>query len=68
MTRQQGLTNKESVYDIERAFDAGKKTVMKYEWDMAPLPSFLYPGTVMEYLQIKQYKWPGYNLPDHLPF
>jgi len=51
------------MYDYDRMAEAWKTSVVRYNWDMAPLQHAIRPGPVMELLGIKTYRWPGYNLP-----
>jgi uroporphyrinogen-III decarboxylase len=55
------------MYDYEKAAEAVKASMNKFQWDMAPSVG-LSPGPVMELFGLKQYKWPGYDLPDDYNF
>ena len=68
MTKYQGLTNKEALYDYEKMAEAWKATMADFDWDMAPTPLAMFPGRAMDLLGIKQYKWPGQDLADDLPY
>lgn len=68
MTRQQGLTNREAMYEYDRMAVAWKASVLEYDWDMAPTPLGLLPGRALDLLRIRQYKWPGQELPDDAPY
>lgn len=68
MTKCQGLTNKEALYDYEKMAEAWKATMANFDWDMAPTPLAMFPGRAMDLLGIKQYKWPGQDLTDDLPY
>jgi uroporphyrinogen-III decarboxylase len=62
-----GLSFKDAMYDYEKAAAGVKESMQKLQWDMTPLVG-LRPGPVMELLGLKQYKWPGYDLPDDYMF
>ena len=62
-----GLTFKDAMYDYEKAAAGVKKAMQEFQWDMTPSVG-LRPGPVMELLGLKQYKWPGYDLPDDYMF
>lgn len=64
-TRSAGLTDAEAMYDYDKMAEAWKKSMQRYNWDMAPLQHAIRPGPVMELLGMKTFKWPGYNLPDN---
>ena len=68
MTRYAGLTNKEAMYDYQRAADAFFESTMRLNWDMAPPPFILFPGPALEMIGMRQFKWPGFDLPDNLPY
>jgi len=68
VTKYSGISNREAMYNYERMGNAWKESVKKLNWDMAPPPFTMFPGPVMEILGVKQFKWPGYNLPDNLPY
>ena len=68
MTKHQGLTNKQAMYDYELMAQAWKASVIDFDWDMAPTPLGLLPGPAMDLLRIRQYKWPGGQLDDDLPY
>jgi len=68
MTKYQGLTNKEALYDYNRMTQAWKASVIEFDWDMVPTPLSMLPGPAMDLLGIKQYKWPGQDLDDNLPY
>ncbi len=60
-----GLTPKEAMYDYEKSAAAFKESLRKLNWDIAPNHSSIYPGPLFELFGITQFKWPGFNLPDH---
>jgi uroporphyrinogen-III decarboxylase len=62
-----GLSFKDAMYDYEKAAAGVKESMQKLQWDMTPSVG-LRPGPVMELLGLKQYKWPGYDLPDDYMF
>jgi uroporphyrinogen-III decarboxylase len=62
-----GLTWKEAMYDYDKAANGVKESMKRLQWDMTPSVA-LAPGPVMELLGVKQYRWPGYDLPDDAMF
>lgn len=62
-----GLSWKEAMYDYKKAADGVKESMKRLQWDMTPSVA-LSPGPVMEFLGLKQYKWPGFDLPDGAMF
>ena len=62
-----GLTFKDAIYDYEKSAAGVKKAMQKFQWDMTPSVG-MRSGTVMELLGMKQYKWPGHDLPDEYMF
>lgn len=63
-----GLTHKQAMYDYEANAKAMLETTIEFGWDLAPSPTPLQPGGMLELLRYKQMKWPGYDLPDNVPF
>lgn len=68
VTKYSGLTNKEAMYDYDKMANAWKESVRRLNWDMSPPPFVMFPGPVMEILGLKQFKWPGFSLPENLPY
>lgn len=68
MTQYQGLTNQQAMYDCDRMVEAWKESMIEFDWDMAPLPIGMLSGPAMDLLGILQYKWPGQDLDDNLPY
>jgi len=68
MTRFAGLTDAEAFYDYERATAAWARTTAAFDFDITGSPMVMMPGSVMELLGIKTFKWPGYNLDKNLPY
>jgi len=62
-----GLTFKDAMYHYERAASGVKASVKKLQWDMAPSVA-MNPGPVMEILGLKQFRWPGHDLPEDYNF
>lgn len=65
--RFSGLTLKDAMYDYKKAADGVRESMKKLQWDMAPSVAFN-PGPVMEILGLKQYRWPGHDLPENHSF
>ena len=68
MTRYAGLSDAEAFYDYERATAAWAQTTAAFDFDITGSPMVMMPGSVMELLGIKTFKWPGYNLDKNLPY
>ncbi|MFC1891368.1 uroporphyrinogen decarboxylase family protein [Thermodesulfobacteriota bacterium] len=64
-TRTAGLSDAEAMYDYDRMAEAWKISMKRYNWDMAPLQHAMRSGILMELMDIKTFKWPGFNLPDN---
>ena len=63
-----GLSFRDAMYDHEKTAEAWKKTVLEFDWDMVPSFTNIFPGPLFEAVDLKVFKWPGYNLPDNIPF
>jgi hypothetical protein len=61
------LTFRDAIYDYEKSAAGVRKAMQKFQWDMTPSVG-LRSGPVMELLGLKQYRWPGYDLPDDYMF
>ena len=61
-TRYAGISRKEELYDLEKSYEANLKATLDFEPEMASAP--LTFGSVLEALDYRQLKWPGYGLPD----
>lgn len=60
-----GITCKEAWYDADKWLEATRKTVLDYEPDGLFFIQNFTPGTALEYLDLKQVKWPGHGLPEN---
>lgn len=56
-----GITCEDAFYDYDKWLMAYKKTVLDFEPDIAHLWQF-FPGTVLEYLDPREIKWPGHGV------
>jgi hypothetical protein len=63
-----GITAKDLMYDPEKARDAYWKVIRDFQPDMIQGPYDRLLGPMLDILDSKQTRWPGGNLPDHLPF
>jgi uroporphyrinogen-III decarboxylase len=63
--RSAGLSAAEAMYDYDKMASAWKRSMLRYNWDMAPLQHAIRSGPVMELLGMKTFMWPGYNLPEN---
>jgi uroporphyrinogen-III decarboxylase len=61
-SRYAGISRKDELYDLERSYEANLKATLDFEPEMASAP--LTFGSILESLDYKQMKWPGYGLPD----
>lgn len=59
--RYTGIACQEAFYDYDKWLAAYKKTVLDFKPDVAHLQPF-FPGNVLEYLDVKEFKWPGYGV------
>lgn len=63
-----GITPQEAMYDYGKGYQAYKKTILDFEPDMYAGPALFRSGPVLEALDCKQIRWPGYNLESHLMY
>jgi hypothetical protein len=56
------------MYDYQKAADAFFESTKRLNWDMAPPPFILFPGPALEMIGMRQFKWPGYDLPDNINY
>jgi len=63
-----GITPQEAMYDYGKAYQAYKKTIIDFEPDMYAGPALFRSGSVLETLDCKQLRWPGYNLESHIGY
>ena len=68
MTRCEGLTDAQSLYDYDRTREAYKASTKRFDFDMAPPIMTRFPGRVMDLLGLNTFKWPGGGLPDNMPY
>ncbi len=61
-SRYARISRKDELYDLKRSYEANLKATLDFEPDMASAP--LTFGSILESLDYKQMKWPGYGLPD----
>ncbi len=61
-----GISRRDEVYDLEKSYAANLKATLDLQPDMASAP--LTFGSVLEALDYRQLKWPGYGLPDTLGY
>jgi uroporphyrinogen-III decarboxylase len=59
-----GITFKKYYYESEALAAAFKKTILDFEPDVYWPPTVGYPGSVMEILDTRTYKWPGHGVPE----
>ena len=62
-----GITVEEGMYDYEKTYTAWEKTVTDFEWDEYIAP-FTYSGSVLDYLDFKQLRWPGHGVKPTHPY
>ncbi|MFC2039041.1 uroporphyrinogen decarboxylase family protein [Chloroflexota bacterium] len=66
--RYAGLKASSLYYDQVAYREACKKTLLDFEPDSTMVAGPSNSGLVMELIDDRNYKWPGYNLPDDLSF
>jgi len=61
-----GIQSAAAYYDYDKWLEATKKTIVDFAPDSIYYVQAFSPGKVMEYLEPKQTKWPGYGVsPEH---
>ncbi len=68
MTRCEGLTEAQSLYDYDKTREAYKAATLRFNFDMTAPIMTRFPGRAMELLELNTFKWPGYNQDDDLPY
>lgn len=63
-----GMTAEDLMYDPIKIEDSYLKVLTDFEPDMAENPYVKFIGPVLDALDCQQARWPGRNLPPHLPF
>ena len=58
-----GVTPYEAMYDVDKMTDAHLKFLQDFRPDYGGTAPLIGWGKVLEILDYKQYRWPGYNLP-----
>lgn len=67
--RQAGMTNRDAMYDSVRLSAAGKAAMLTYRPDSYLGPHLtLGHGEALEIIDFQALAWPGYKLPDNVPF
>jgi hypothetical protein len=61
-SRYAGISRRDELYDLEKSYEANLKATLDFRPEMASAP--LTFGSILESLDYKQMKWPGYGLPD----
>jgi len=68
MTRCEGLTEAQSLYDFDKTREAYKATTKRFDFDMTAPVMTRFPGKAMELMELNTFKWPGYNEADDIPY
>jgi hypothetical protein len=63
-----GMTARDLMYDPEKARDAYWKVIRTFQPDTVQGPYDRLLGPMLDILDSRQTRWPGRNLPDHVPF
>ena len=63
-----GATTEELMYDPKKAEESYWKVIRDFEPDMIQNPFERYLGPLLDALDCRQARWPGRNLPPHLPY
>lgn len=67
-TRQKGISNKDAMQYMDRTFGAWKEAIIEHDWDLGISPGNVLSSRLLEILGVKQFKWPGNDLPDDMHF
>jgi uroporphyrinogen-III decarboxylase len=67
-TRSKGISNKICQYDIEKRLTMLREVALELDLDAAVDPQAVFPGTILETMGIRHFKWPGGTLRDDEPF
>jgi len=68
MTKVLGISNKEAMLDHDKRLNAWKTVTQQLNFDMAIHPIVLPPAQPFISLDMQQFKWPGQDLADDVPF
>ena len=63
-----GSTAEDLMYDPAKTEESYWKVIRDFEPDMIQNPFARFLGPVLDALDCKQARWPGRNLPSHLPY
>jgi len=63
-----GMTAEELMYDPEKTAESYWKVIRDFEPDMIQNPFGRFLGPLLDALDCRQARWPGRNLPAHLPY
>jgi uroporphyrinogen-III decarboxylase len=63
-----GISAKDLMYDPKKAYDATWKIIRDFQPDVVHGPYDRLLGPMLDILNCTEARWPGKNLPDHLPF
>lgn len=63
-TQVYGVTPYEAMYDVDKMLETQMRFFTEFKPDFGGSPALIGCGKVFEVLGYKQYKWPGYNLPE----
>jgi hypothetical protein len=61
-SRYAGISRRDEIYNLEKSYESNLAATIDFEPDMASAP--LTFGSILQSLDYKQMKWPGYGLPD----
>jgi hypothetical protein len=67
-SRAKGISNRDSMYQIDRRLQSLKEMTVKHDWDAAPPAGSVGAAKPWDILGVQQVKWPGGALTDDLPF
>ncbi len=67
-SRARGISNRDSMYQIERRLQSLKEMTIQHDWDAAPPAGSVGAARPWDLLGMQQVKWPGGTLSDNLPF
>jgi len=66
--KREGVPNRVAHYDRKRTFELWRKAIVEHDWDCAIPFGSIPQGRPLELLGSTQIRWPGYGLPEDVPF
>jgi len=63
-----GMSPEETMNNYEKSYEAYKRTVLEFQWDVAPGHGTAFSAPFFKALDYKQLKWPGGGIPSNRPY